>query len=296
MLTGAGVVALSILLAVVFPQYGIDHQLHEGAWQGLFTQKNVCAESTLFLLTPALTTTSMSRYGQVLRYGYISACLLIIVMSQSRTGWAMCLLYFAFVSTLRLLRRVARKDILKVAFVSFTVVGGVAIAIQEYPSVVLSLVSRAGNVSGRTQIWKAVTESILRHPIGGYGFDAFWSLFYGEASHIFAATGWVVTSAHNGFLNVTLELGIVGLVLVSGTFVAVFRHAAIAFAPGRSSYIEWCIGIVFLTLVYNLDERTLMATQYLPWILYILACVGLKKASRLVTNNTTFLAAEDETA
>ena len=44
-------------------------------------------------------------------------------------------------------------------------------------------------------------------------------------------------------------------------------------------YVDWCIGIVFLTVVYNLDERTLMATEYLPWILYIVACPGLRAAA-----------------
>ena len=57
------------------------------------------------------------------------------------------------------------------------------------------------------------------------------------------------------------------------------RHATAAFRPGHSGYVDWCIGIVFLTVVYNLDERTLMATQYLPWILYIVACAGLRAAA-----------------
>jgi exopolysaccharide production protein ExoQ len=101
----------------------------------------------------------------------------------------------------------------------------------------------------------------------------------GEATRVFSATGWVVTSAHNGFLNVALELGLVGLALVVLTFVQAGRHAMAAFRPGHSGYVDWCIGIVFLTTVYNLDERTLMAPQCLPWILYIVACVGLRRAA-----------------
>ena len=101
----------------------------------------------------------------------------------------------------------------------------------------------------------------------------------GEATRVFSATGWVVTSAHSGFLNVALELGLVGLALVLFTLVQACRHAMAAFRPGHSGYIDWCIGIVFLTVLYNLDERTLMAPQYLPWILYIVACVGLRKAA-----------------
>src|SRR5271170_271047 len=64
MLTGACVAVTSVTLALFWPQFGIDHQLHEGAWQGLFTRKNVCAEATLFLLTPALALPGLGPYGQ----------------------------------------------------------------------------------------------------------------------------------------------------------------------------------------------------------------------------------------
>ena len=70
------------------PQFGVDHQLHEGAWQGLFTQKNACAEAILFLLTPAMAFPASGRYGQMLRAVYVVLCLSIILMTQSRTGWA----------------------------------------------------------------------------------------------------------------------------------------------------------------------------------------------------------------
>jgi O-antigen ligase len=278
-LAGACVAAGSLALAVFLPQFGVDHQLHEGAWQGLFTQKNVCAEATLFLLTPALALPPLGRYGQLLRSAYIGICLLIIAMTQSKTGWAATLLYFAFFYGLRLLGRFGRKEGLPLAAVAFAMAAAAMAAVASYPAALLSLAARSGSLSGRTAIWGAILASVLRRPVGGYGFDAFWSLLHGEAARVFASTGWVVTSAHNGFLNLALELGLVGVALVIVTLLQACRHASAAFRPDHSPYVDWCIGIVFLTVVYNLDERTLMAPQYLPWILYIVACVGLRRAA-----------------
>ena len=273
---GACIGISSSALAFFWPQFGLDNQLHQGAWQGLFTQKNVCAESTLFLLTPALALPAAGRYGQLLRAGYVVMCLLIILMTQSRTGWAITLLYLGFAFCLNLLGKFGRKDLLPLAAIFFGTAGAMLVAVIGYPSLVLSLIGRSGSFSGREQIWSAISASVLRRPLGGYGFDAFWSLLQGEASRVFVSAGWVVTSAHNGFLNVALELGLVGLALVLITLIQACRHANAAFYPGHSPYVDWCIGIVFLTVVYNLDERTLMATQYLPWILYIIACAGLR--------------------
>jgi exopolysaccharide production protein ExoQ len=278
-LVGACVGLGSVIVAVGWPQFGVDHQLHEGAWQGLFTQKNACSEATLFLLTPALALPAIGRYGQILRALYIVLCLSIILMTQSRTGWAIALIYFGFAGSLRVLRRFGRKDLLPLTALIFGSAGAVIVALLADPLLVLSLIGRSGSFSGRAQIWKAIVASIFRRPLGGYGFDAFWSMLSGEATRVFSATGWVVTSAHSGFLNVALELGLVGLALLALTFVQACRHATAAFRPGHSEYVDWCIGIVFLTIIYNLDERTLMAPQYLPWILYIVACVGLRKAA-----------------
>jgi len=276
---GACIAAGSVIMAVVWPQIGLDHQLHEGALQGLFTQKNACAEATLFLLTPAFALPAAGRYGQMLRALYIVLCLSIIVMTQSRTGWVVTLTYFGFAGCLRVLRRFGRRDLLPLAALLFGAAGALAVAVLSYPVLVLSLLGRSGSFSGRLQIWGAIVASILRRPLGGYGFDAFWSMLNGEATRVFSATGWVVTSAHSGFLNVALELGLVGLALVALTLVQACRHAMAAFRPGHSEYVDWCIEIVFLTIVYNLDERTLMAPQYLPWILYIVACIGLRRAA-----------------
>jgi len=277
--TGICVVIVSIALALFWPQFGIDHQLHEGAWQGLFTQKNVCAGVTLFLLTPALALSPRGRYGQLLRAAYASLCLLVIFMTQSRTGWAITAMYLLFASGLHALGRFARRDLLPILGAFFAFLAAAIVLAMQYPLPFLSMLSRSDSISGRSQIWSAIIVSILRHPLGGYGFDAFWSLLQGEASNIFASTGWVVTGAHNGFLNVGLELGLVGVALIVATFVRAFRDAGIAFRPGRSRHVDWYIGIVFLTLIYNLDERTIMATQYLLWILYIVACIGLARAA-----------------
>ena len=200
-------------------------------------------------------------------------------MSQSRTGWAMTAFYLGFVFLLRVLGRFERKDLLPLAALLSAVATLIAVVAIEYPSLALSVIGRSNSLTGRAQIWSAVTASILRRPLGGYGYNAFWLLPQGEASRVYTDTGWVVTSAHNGFLNLGLELGLVGLALVGATFVQAIRHANAAFYPGHSGYVDWCIGIVVLTLVYNLDERTLMATQFLPWVLYIVACIGLQGAA-----------------
>ena len=84
------------------------------------------------------------------------------------------------------------------------------------PSLSSAVAAILGNASftGRTEIWDFAIDNILKRPVTGYGYGAFWdSVFYGGGSD---AESWVnsIKSAHNGYLSVALDLGLPGLGLV----------------------------------------------------------------------------------
>src|SRR5260370_31854078 len=112
-------------------------------------------------------------------------------------------------------------------------------------------------LTGRTAIWVGITQSISKRPILGYGFYAFWQGLNGESANIILANHWVFGYAHNGMLEILLQLGIVGLVAFLITFFRGTKDAWICFRYGRSIGVEWYTGILFLTLLYNFDEATL---------------------------------------
>lgn len=287
MKTGWCVFILSIALVFVAPQYALDHQLHEGAWQGIFTQKNVCAQSVLFLTTPAFSLPFVRPGERALRVGYLFCALLIITMTQSRTAWATTVVYIGFIAGLRFIGRFERRQMIPIAGLALLLIAfGGLLSLQFVPALIEAS-GRSADFSGRSQIWAAVSASISKRPLTGYGFDAFWSVFPGEAFNVFLSAGWAVTGAHCGYLNVLLEVGFAGAFLLLLSMLRAVRHASICFRPERSPYVDWCIGIIFLTLLYNLDERTLMATQYLPWMLYLLACTGLAKMASDLRQSTT---------
>ena len=69
--------------------------------------------------------------------------------------------------------------------------------------------------SARTDIWDFVNFEIGRRPLLGWGYQSFW-LVGPDAPSIVDAPGWIKTmpSAHNGYLDTTLDMGYVGLVLL----------------------------------------------------------------------------------
>lgn len=266
---------MSISLALLLPKYGLDHDAHEGVWLGIFTQKNVCAREMLFLLASVLPFSPRTRVLKQCRYAAAVAIVVVIVGTQSKTALLIMLLLLAGFPCLGLIRRISR-GVLFVVVSCAIVLAGFAITLAASPfRLIASFLGRDGTMTGRTEIWHAVLQAITKHPLLGYGFAAFWLSLRGESANIILALRWAVPAAHNGFLDIWLQLGAIGLLLFVVGFLFALRSAMTGLRQKSFSRAAWPMAILLLTLVYNLDESSLMQPNDLLWILYVATLVNL---------------------
>jgi exopolysaccharide production protein ExoQ len=143
-------------------------------------------------------------------------------------------------------------------------------------------------LTGRTALWNLVIAIAMKHPLLGFGYSAFWNSTQVDAQSIALLLGWTPRHAHNGFLEVWLQLGAAGLALVLWTIVRAFRDAAACMQSQDRDTVGWYLAIVVITIITNLDERSFMFPNFLEWVMYIVACVGLmNEARRLKAARTT---------
>ncbi|MGC2499120.1 MAG: O-antigen ligase family protein, partial [Acidobacteriaceae bacterium] len=133
---------------------------------------------------------------------------------------------------------------------------------------------------GRTAIWAQVLGSIARHPWLGYGYDAFWHGMQGPSLTISAAVHFVVVHAHNGFLEIALELGAAGVLLLVLTGVGAARRLWPLWIRGPIDGIAFPVAVLFMVVLYDLDENTLLLYNGLFWILCVAALVTIDCAFR----------------
>ena len=271
--------ALSILFALLLPAYGIDHDVHEGVWLGIFTQKNVCAREMLFLLASVLPFKPKTKAWRLARRMTLLTVIAVVIGTQSKTALLIMTIVCATFPAIRLLRRVDRGLLLAGTLAAFVVAGvSVIFAASAMPHLI-ALLGRDSTMTGRTDIWKAVLEAIFKHPLLGYGFAAFWLSLRGESANIIVTLRWAVPAAHNGFLDVWLQTGAVGLFLfLGGFFLAVCRAIKEIHQPSYAR-AAWPFAILLLTLVYNLDESSLLQPNDFLWMLYVTTLVNLAPSS-----------------
>jgi exopolysaccharide production protein ExoQ len=270
----------SILLALFLPKYGIS-QAPLG-WRGIYNHKNGCAETTIFLLAGAFFTPVGGLLSRLSRIAYVLLSVILIVMSRSMGGCLLLAFLLAYVFVLRVVQRFPKKD--GVVLVLLLLVGGVLpllVAGISYFKEIAYLVGKDPTLTGRTTIWSAVVVSAMKRPLLGYGYKAFWTGLQGESGNVLMSNGWSFANAHNGFLDVWLSIGALGLGVVLYSLLKAFRNA-VPCILARDYYLSWCVSIVLLAAIHAMDEATLAIANNLAWILFMVASIGLADGARRI--------------
>jgi exopolysaccharide production protein ExoQ len=130
----------------------------------------------------------------------------------------------------------------------------------------------------RTIIWAQVLPSIAKHPFLGYGYSAFWAGLNGESMHAVLVTGWMEGQAQDGYLDVLLEVGLLGLVPLLVLFArALWQGVKLVERRDTNNAVLLAIVMIPLVLVENIGESSLLVPLGIPWfyVLISLAILGL---------------------
>jgi exopolysaccharide production protein ExoQ len=268
-----GIVICASFLCVLFlPQYGIDHLYHYGDWQGVFSQKNSLARA--MVLATLVFLFVRFRSGNTLRWIGIAGSLTLLVLSRSVTGVVVFAIIFASWPLYRLLRTKFTFAVPVAATIFTVVAAGAAVAYQALPAL-LEALNRDESLTGRIDLWQAVWLSISRKPWLGYGFDAFWKGMQGESALVLQTVGWAPGYAHNGFLDLVLDLGFIGLVVFACGYLVLWRRAiTFVIRDPRPTTVWPCMYLVFM-LFYNLTEGPVISQNNITWVLYVATAVSL---------------------
>jgi exopolysaccharide production protein ExoQ len=278
---GTGTIVASIIFAVALPQYGLDQMGgHSSAWKGIFSAKNYLGNLALFFLTATVSYRARTPFFRAARLSQIIFCLTAIVFSRAATAYMLTAVYIAYFVTLKSLHSLRKKDYFVVSFLLLVAFFSAAVVIVVWPDFLFALLGKDVTLTGRTEIWSAVLDSIAKRPLLGYGYQAFWLGLQGESYRVILAVSWLLAQAQNGFLDVMLEMGAVGLTIVLLVFGFAFRDGVVCLLQSRDQTqlraVEWYLAIVVLTLFYNLDESFLFDPKHLGSMMFLLACVGLR--------------------
>jgi len=142
---------------------------------------------------------------------WLLVALLTLALTRSATvivACALVLAVFVFALWARYSGPWGRRVVYLVAAASVT---GVVFALLSYTPQILGALGRGQTLTGRTNIWASVVELALERPLLGWGWVGYWAPWVEPFKDIFEHGGVVYLQAHNAWLDVWLQTGLVGV-------------------------------------------------------------------------------------
>lgn len=141
----------------------------------------------------------------------------------------------------------------------------------------LQLIGKDLTFTGRVPLWQEVWNAVLQRPLLGYGSHSFWQPWRDvenpAAQLISGYWGWEPPHSHLGFLDVWVDLGLVGFVIF---ILSLFVSLGLAFSQFRKDVEIGAISILCLSYVIlaNLSESRLVQPSF-SWFIFCFMSVSL---------------------
>ena len=264
---------LSLLVAVALPSYGVSNDIYAQGWKGVYSHKNqlgsIMALSTLVFLFRALTSRKRrwaALAGLILSFG-------LVILSNSKTALVVCLVALALLPVYRALRWPITLAV-PVLTGAWLLAGGVVVWGLNNAEAILGALGRDPTLTGRTELWSLVTTMVLRRPWLGYGYNGFWE--GNEGSYFWISLGgFQPTSAHNGFLDLWLQLGLLGVTAFVLSYLLAFLRAAAWARVEKTTESLWPLMFLTFMLLYSMTESSIMNRNDIYWALYAATVLSL---------------------
>jgi exopolysaccharide production protein ExoQ len=274
-------VPLSIVFIRYYSQLGRTYTRGGvGTWTGVATDKNglgmiclVFGLASLFrFLQMYWRKKGIRQTGPLIAHGAVFAMASYLLWeAHSATAFA-CFFLAGGPMVLTWLFRWARKP----AFVNIMVLASLGVAFSAlFLSVgtgMLTDLGRDSTLTGRTNIWHFAL-GMVESPVLGTGFESFW--LGPRLARMMVLIDQGVNQAHNGYIEVFLNLGWVGIALLTVILLNAYRRIVIDLR-WMTQAASLRLGYFIVAVVYNFTEAG-FKTMNPVWIAFLVAAMVVPK-------------------
>ena len=274
--TGFVLMPASILLLKYFGDLGRSYDPFNGepTITGVTTNKNLLGVVTLVLslgsiwrvLTLLRDSHQLNRGRQLFAQGTLLAFGVALLMMAHSVTSLICFTLGTGLMVATAFARTSRPAFLHAVVLGALLAGGLVISVGGGANVIHAL-GRQTNLTGRSAIWEAV---ISRAPnaVLGAGFESFW--LGPRVQELWRAFPvFRPNEAHNGYIEVYLNLGWVGVALIALVLINGYRRATAVFQR-EPAFGALMVAYIVIAASYSITEAGFRMLDAM-WIFLLLA-------------------------
>jgi O-antigen ligase len=179
--------------------------------------------------------------------------------------------------------RPERRRAWQFAVLSLAIVGFGLLGVFRGP--IVRLFNATGTLDYRLDLWRRVIALIGFDPLQGWGWVGPWPPEVFPFSALSSVPDRPADSALNAFLDVWLQLGIIGLILFIGMIGLAFTRSWLLAGARRSVVYMWPAATLVALIIVSLAESSLLFE--FGWMTFVICCV---KASQELSWRTALRA------
>lgn len=283
-------IPFSLLIVLFFPEIGIKEYSDEAeSWRGLTGGKNqlgrVCFIAAYFLVWTIVNKWQERHFKFVRQQIWIDVVILVITLFLLKGPGIGKMLSITSIITLVLglgtffglllmqkSKRLVGVKTLQVAIVSCIIIGTASIFVGGLVvgESITEAVGREATLTGRIEIWAKLLPMAMEEPLVGHGVGGFWTDKFVKEERF--------NSGHNGYLDILLDYGFVGLLFFSLFLLSSCRKAHDELLHDYNWGSFW-IGLLVMGVVYSVAEATIDSLTTDLTAIIIFLYVSSKKIS-----------------
>lgn len=273
-------IIMSILFAVGLPKFGKMGGVHVGALRGIYNHKNVlgkimAASAIVFLLL-----IQRAKKSNWLLWCGFGSSILLIILSQASSPLLNLIILIVALFLFRILRW--RSDFMITILLGISIISTILyILVSTNAEAIAGLFGKDLTLTGRTTFWPLILDRISQHPWLGYGFGAFWAGLDGPSDYIWYASTFKAPNSHNGYLDLCLELGLVGLSIYLLGFITTFQKALAYIRLVKTSDGFFPALFLIYIVLANFTESTLIIQNNIFFVIQVSIFFSLRIPQKL---------------
>ncbi|WP_037080044.1 O-antigen ligase family protein [Rhizobium sp. CCGE 510] len=264
-------IGLSVVISVVSPSLA---NMSDGTMRGVFIHKNVLgwyAALMILVATAVLIdgTLGLRRTAFVL----LAAGVICLASSGSMTAIIATSVAYCLIGFYSLLQRSSSigRVVIVLFFVQLSL--GILISLHEFLVPALEALGKDATLTGRVPLWELVDREISDRWLLGYGYQAFWTVANPEATHMWLKLGWPAPHAHNGYRDILLSFGIMGMIPFVLMVPYAIRQGGFLQCHDPQYGWLWLNVLTIMILVMNLTESIFFVQNDAIFILFTTAII-----------------------
>jgi exopolysaccharide production protein ExoQ len=261
--------------------------LEGGPIEGIVASRNLLGFIALLALIVFAVQLAAGTVSRNVGVAWVAVALLMLWLTRSATvtvALAAVILALAFALWARRVPPLGRRGLYLTAGIA---AAAVLAGVTTFSSTLLGLLGKSEDLTGRFDIWNSVIDLAGQRPVLGWGWVSYWAPWVEPFDGLAVRKGVQYLQAHNAWLDVWLQVGVLGLVVFAAlTLSTLWRSWFLAVDRPRLGIIDTApysaVALLPLLLIVALLAQSLAESRILVesgWVLLLVLAIKTKRPS-----------------